>query len=222
MGREDEFRVPRQFGSDSWAHHAVKPPPLPGFMCPHWHAHHQGYSNSFGTVGAQPMVVEVHVGLLHVPDEVGHRHDAHQSAGFQVQLLLSSGEQFLSICGSRGERMRRSFSSTFAVSPSSPRPHSILTVSPLPEDLSPGVGAPAPTEVSRWWETRTPESPVDASLWVREKTPGFRTQATMCPTPTFLGWLHPGTSHTDVWSHPCQPQASFEGQSDKKLGGCDG
>ena len=67
-------------------------------MCPHWHAHHQGYSNSLGSVGAQPMVVEVYVGLLHVPDEVGDGHYAHQFAGLQVQLLLSSGEKFLGIC----------------------------------------------------------------------------------------------------------------------------
>ena len=43
------------------------------------------------------MVVEVHVGLLHGPDEVGDRHYAHQFAGLQVQLLLSSGEKFLGI-----------------------------------------------------------------------------------------------------------------------------
>ena len=44
------------------------------------------------------MVVEVYVGLLHVPDEVGDGHYAHQFAGLQVQLLLSSGEKFLGIC----------------------------------------------------------------------------------------------------------------------------
>ena len=104
--------------SDSWAHHPVKPPTLPGFMCPHWHAHHQGYSNSLGSVGAQPMVVEVYVGLLHVPDEVGDGHYAHQFAGLQVQLLLSSGEKFLGICKKikRCQRKKWSFSSSFALS----------------------------------------------------------------------------------------------------------
>lgn len=43
------------------------------------------------------MVVEIHVGLLHVPEKVGDRHHAHQSAGFQVQLILSGGEKFLCI-----------------------------------------------------------------------------------------------------------------------------
>jgi hypothetical protein len=44
------------------------------------------------------MVVEIHAGLLHVPDEVGGRHYTHQFAGLQVQLLLSDVEEFLCVC----------------------------------------------------------------------------------------------------------------------------
>jgi hypothetical protein len=47
------------------------------------------------------MVVEVHAGLLHVPDEVGGRHYAHHFAGLQVQLPLASGEELLCICRER-------------------------------------------------------------------------------------------------------------------------
>lgn len=61
------------------------------------HAHHQSYSNGFDTHGAQTMVVEVHAGLLHVPDEVGDRDHTHQFAGLQVQLLLSDVEEFLCV-----------------------------------------------------------------------------------------------------------------------------
>lgn len=43
------------------------------------------------------MVVEVHVGLFHVPEKVGDRHYARQFAGLQVQLPLSGGEKFLRI-----------------------------------------------------------------------------------------------------------------------------
>lgn len=103
--------------SDSWAYHPVKSPLLPAFTCPHWYAHHQGYSNGLGTPGAQSMVVEVHIGLLHVPDEVGDGHYAHKSAGLQVQLPLSGGEKFLCICRKRCKWMKQSFSSTFALSP---------------------------------------------------------------------------------------------------------
>lgn len=74
-----------------------QPPPLPVFTCPHWHAHHQGYGNRLGTVGAQPVVVEVHIGLFHVPEKVGDRHYARQFAGLQVQLPLSGGEKLLRI-----------------------------------------------------------------------------------------------------------------------------
>ena len=85
-------------------------------MCLHWHAHHQGYSNSLGTVGAQTMVVEVQEGLFHVPEEVGDRHHAHQFAGLCVQLPLSGGEQFLSICRKRCKGMEWGFPSAFALS----------------------------------------------------------------------------------------------------------
>ena len=62
------------------------------------HAHHQSYSNGLGTLGAQPIMVEVHAGLLHVLDEVGGGYYAHEFAGLQVQFLLSDGEEFLCVC----------------------------------------------------------------------------------------------------------------------------
>lgn len=65
------------------------------------HAYHQGYSDSLGTEGAQTVVVEIHVRLFYVPEEVRDRHHIHYFAGLQVQLLLSSGEGLLSIYGER-------------------------------------------------------------------------------------------------------------------------
>lgn len=41
------------------------------------HPHHQSYGDGLGALGAQPVMVEVHVGLLHVPDEVGGGHYAY-------------------------------------------------------------------------------------------------------------------------------------------------
>lgn len=58
------------------------------------------------------MVVEVHVGLLHVPDKVGDGHYTHQFAGLQVQLPLSGGEKFLRIYTKKWRKW--GFSSTFA------------------------------------------------------------------------------------------------------------
>lgn len=78
------------------------------------HAHHQSYSDGFGAHGAQTMVVEVHAGLVHVPDEIGGRYHTHQLAGLQVQLLLSDVEEFLCVCIENRNEIRFRFWSALA------------------------------------------------------------------------------------------------------------
>lgn len=63
------------------------------------------------------MMVEVHAGLLHVLDEVGGRHYAHQSAGLQVQFLLSDGEEFLCVCRERQNEISLLFQAALAPRP---------------------------------------------------------------------------------------------------------
>lgn len=63
------------------------------------------------------MMVEVHAGLLHVLDEVGGRHYAHQSAGLQVQFLLSDGEEFLCVCRERQNEISFLFQAALAPRP---------------------------------------------------------------------------------------------------------
>lgn len=162
-------------------------------VCSHWHAHHQGYSNSLGTVGAQPVVVEVHIRFLHVPEEVGDRHYAHQFAGLQVQLFLSGGEKFLSICR---KKYRLNGVSLLSL-PYRPRLHLLLRICPcgcmpwraIPtgKSASGGRGDPDSRKLQ-----------MDFAFWVRDKTPGFRPHAFLgegaeCSTPTLLGWLCPVT-----------------------------